>query len=376
MLYLEAPDTLRIQDRYVLAEVARAVGAGLMLFVGLVVCVHQLQGFIRLIIREGYPVGAAIEVFFCFMPRTIAWVLPIAMIFGVLMAVGRLSSDGELTAMHAAGISFSRVVIPIALIGLVGVGVLYFLTEYASPRAIAHAKQLAWKYAEEGDLEAGFVHAIKDKDGKLEKVITAAKIDPADRRLMGVMVTLYRDDAPWMVFRAEEAVWEGVDIVLENVLVPIMPPPGERQDEITEGWMDYARVPVGLPPEEIARRTRKPETLTIPQMREWIAQQQAAGADYNHKIAPYLQEIATRRAEPWCVLGFALVSAPLGLRRIRSSTGVSLGMSVLVFMPYYFVSFTLQVINKHGGINPEIPAWTGVILLFIVAAGLILDKSR
>ena len=113
--------------------------------------------------------------------------------------------------------------------------------------------------------------------------------------------------------------------------------------------------------------------------RNWlclIAKQQAAGASHNRNIAPYLQEIATRRADPWCVLGFALVSAPLGLRRIRSSTGVSLGMAVLVFMPYYFVAFTLQVINKHGGISPEIPAWTGNILLYIVAASLILDKSR
>jgi len=51
-------------------------------------------------------------------------------------------------------------------------------------------------------------------------------------------------------------------------------------------------------------------------------------------------------------------------------------MAVLVFMPYYFVAFTLQVINKHGGISPEIPAWSGNILLYIVAASLILDKSR
>ncbi|HJN18314.1 MAG TPA: LptF/LptG family permease [Armatimonadota bacterium] len=367
---------MRIFDRYILAEVVKAVGAGLLLFVGLVVCVHQLQGFIRLLVRQGYPPGAAIETFVCFLPRTIAWVLPIAMIFGVLLAIGRLSSDGELTAMHAGGISFRRVLVPVAVVGLVGVGVLHLLLEHVSPKSLTRAKEIGLAQGANSGITKGFVHSLRDDDENIDLVITAAKLSPTERLLEGVLVAKYRDGTPWMVIRADRAVWTDTKLVMEGVFVPIMPPPGESYEGYGAGGAESGSFPVGLPPFEKDGFTRSPEIQTTPQMRDWIAKQQAAGASHNRNIAPYLQEIATRRADPWCVLGFALVSAPLGLRRIRSSTGVSLGMAVLVFMPYYFVAFTLQVINKHGGISPEIPAWTGNILLYIVAASLILDKSR
>jgi lipopolysaccharide export LptBFGC system permease protein LptF len=137
--------------------------------------------------------------------------------------------------------------------------------------------------------------------------------------------------------------------------------------------LDRARHRVGLPPTDLQHR---PETMTIPQMRSRIAELRAKSAPVAQYIRPLEQAIAVRRATPWCALGFALVSAPLGIRRVRASTGVSFGLAILVFLPYYFVSYTLQVLNKHGGIHPEIPAWTANILLLVVATGLIIDRSR
>ena len=129
-------------------------------------------------------------------------------------------------------------------------------------------------------------------------------------------------------------------------------------------------------PEEIARTKRRPPEMTIPQIKQRVQELHRLGVNVNQEIRPLELEMAVRRATPWCALGFALVSAPLGIRRLRTSTGVSVGIAVLIFLPYYFVSYTLQVLGKHGGISPEIPAWTANVLLFVVAAGLIADSSR
>ncbi|MGQ9731717.1 MAG: hypothetical protein ACUVX8_10650 [Candidatus Zipacnadales bacterium] len=52
---------MKLLDRYILFDLLKAVGSGLLLFVGLVVCVYQLQGFLRLLTREDYPLWAAVQ---------------------------------------------------------------------------------------------------------------------------------------------------------------------------------------------------------------------------------------------------------------------------------------------------------------------------
>jgi len=358
---------MKLLDRYIFAELLRAVAGGVILFVGLVVCVYQLQGFLRLLVREDLTPGIALQQLLYGIPQNVGWVLPVAVIFGTITAVGRLSADGELIAMHAGGISFRRMLLPVGIVGLLGVGVLFIDTELIAPRALARATQNAMEYGAKGKPVTGFSYADKDGD-RVAFHIFASVLDPRTRTLTGVVFTEYQDKQPQVVVTARSAKWRGKWLDLEGVQTWRTTASGSIVAE-AKG----ARYEVGDFPSEAEHR---PDVMTMPQMRAWMAELRRLKAPVAQSIRPYEQALAVRRATPWCALGFALVSAPLGIRRIRASTGVSLGMSVLVFVPYYFVSYTLQVLNKHGGIHPEIPAWTANILLFIVAGGLILDKSR
>jgi lipopolysaccharide export system permease protein len=354
-------------DRYILSELVRAVAGGLLLFVGLVVCVYQLQGFIRLLVRDDWPPGIAFQAFLYGMPQNVGWVLPVAVTFGTITAVGRMSSDGELTAMHAGGISFRRMLLPVALVGLLGVVVLFLDLDVVAPRAMAAAKQLTWEYGSRGKPITGFEYTDKQGD-RVSTHLFAATLDPRSRTLTGVLFAQYEGKQPRVVVTAESATWRGRWLDLEGVQTWRMAAEGPLGADAPR-----ARYEVGDFPLETEHH---PDAMTSGQMRAWLKQLRELKAPLAQSIRPYEQALAVRGATPWCALGFALVSAPLGLRRVRASTGVNLGMSLIVFVPYYFVTYTLQVLNKHGGIPPEIPAWTANVLLFIVAAGLIADKSR
>ena len=354
-------------DRYILFELVRAVAGGLLLFVGLIVCVYQLQGFIRLLVRDDWPPGVAFQAFLYGLPQNIGWVLPVAVVFGTITAVGRMSSDGELIAMHAGGISFRRMLAPVGLVGLLGVGVLYIDLDVLAPRAMAAAKELTFSYGSKARPMAGFEYTKKE-GGKVSAHLFAARLDPAARTLTGVLFAQYQRNQARVVVMAESATWRGHWLELRNVQTWRMTEQGPIGAEAAT-----ARYEVGAFPLEADRH---PDAMTSRQMRAWLRELRALKAPVAQSIRPYEQALSVRTATPWCALGFALVSAPLGIRRIRASTGVNLGMSLIVFVPYYFVSYTLQVLNKHGGIHPDIPAWTANILLFIVAGGLILDKSR
>lgn len=51
------------------------------------------------------------------LPALISIIVAVTYMFGILMAFGRLSQDGELTAMKAAGIPLKRIVVPVIIAG-------------------------------------------------------------------------------------------------------------------------------------------------------------------------------------------------------------------------------------------------------------------
>jgi len=216
---------MRLLDRYFVSELARAAFGGLVLFLGLVVGVYQLQDFLRLLIREDYPLGAAAKCLVYAIPQNVGWVLPVAVIFGTIMAVGRMSADGELIAMHAGGISFRRMLVPVALLGLLSVGVLYVVTECVAPRALAANVRLALQYGSKGKQITGFQYTHVE-DNQVVRHVFASSLDPRTQTLIGVVITEYRDGQPQEVVTAQSATWQGTWLRLAHVETTRLTPRG------------------------------------------------------------------------------------------------------------------------------------------------------
>jgi lipopolysaccharide export system permease protein len=68
-----------------------------------------------------------------------SYAVPIAFLFGVLVAIGRMSGDSEILAMRALGVSLTQLVTPVVLLGLVVTaitGVLLYTSEPAARRGL------------------------------------------------------------------------------------------------------------------------------------------------------------------------------------------------------------------------------------------------
>ena len=110
---------MRKLDNYVLREMIAPFAFGVAAFVTMLVSVDLLYDALKLIIRQGYPPGIVARAFLYRLPQTIALTLPMATMFSTLMAIGRLSGDGEVVALRAGGISLLRVAAPVLCAGLV-----------------------------------------------------------------------------------------------------------------------------------------------------------------------------------------------------------------------------------------------------------------
>jgi lipopolysaccharide export system permease protein len=113
-------------SRYVLREHLGSFVLSLAVLTFLFLMQHVIQ-VLDMVIGKGLQVDIVLELFFLNIAWMVALTVPMAVLVAVLMAFGRLSHDGEMTALRASGISPARLVLPVLLAGtVVAAGLVYF----------------------------------------------------------------------------------------------------------------------------------------------------------------------------------------------------------------------------------------------------------
>jgi LPS export ABC transporter permease LptF/LPS export ABC transporter permease LptG len=122
----------KILDRYLVREIL------LPFFLGLVVLTFVLE--IPVILREaesliakGVPWGIVARVLFLLLPQALSLTIPMALLLGILVGLGRLSADREFVALQACGVSLFRLLRPIALLAALATAATAYETIVALP---------------------------------------------------------------------------------------------------------------------------------------------------------------------------------------------------------------------------------------------------
>src|SRR5262249_29071956 len=123
-----------ILDRYLVKEVAPNVGLGLMVFT-FVLLMNQILLLAELLITRGVEFIKIFLIIFYLLPAFTVLTIPMSLLLGVLLAMGRLNGDSELTVMRASGISVYRLLIPVFLVGILCWGICSYLIQVTVPWA-------------------------------------------------------------------------------------------------------------------------------------------------------------------------------------------------------------------------------------------------
>jgi LPS export ABC transporter permease LptF/LPS export ABC transporter permease LptG len=107
---------LRIRlDRYILSEIMGPLGLGFLVYTFILLLRFLFQSA-EMIIRRGLPASVVGKLLLVSLPNIVVLTLPMSLLFGILIAVGRLSSDSELIAMRASGLSLLVLYRPILVL--------------------------------------------------------------------------------------------------------------------------------------------------------------------------------------------------------------------------------------------------------------------
>ena len=123
---------MKILQRYVLSRYVSAFMLGMVvltfvLSIGLLVKATQL-------VIKGLAPGLILNFLFVSVPESFSFTIPLSVLVSALLVFGRLSSDGETSAMRACGINLWTVVAPLAAFGVALAAVSIFVNSFVAPR--------------------------------------------------------------------------------------------------------------------------------------------------------------------------------------------------------------------------------------------------
>src|SRR5437588_9067179 len=123
---------MRILDRYIVREVFRHALLGLVVFT-FVFFVPQLVRVMALFVRHSGSGGQILKLFICILPGIFTFTIPMAVLIGVLLGLGRMSADSEIIALTALGIGRRRILVPVAVLALAGTLATLVMTLWLGP---------------------------------------------------------------------------------------------------------------------------------------------------------------------------------------------------------------------------------------------------
>src|SRR5678816_3098984 len=130
----------RIIDRYVIREIIPPFLLALLVFTFILI-IPFIIDLAEEMIAKGVPAGTILKATVTLLPQALALTIPMALLIGLLVGLGRLSSDREFVVMMACGISPYRLLQPILVFAVVCWG----LTSWVMLKAMPDANQ---KYRE------------------------------------------------------------------------------------------------------------------------------------------------------------------------------------------------------------------------------------
>src|SRR5215475_1062548 len=126
---------MRILDRYIVREIFRHALLGLIVFT-FVFFVPQLVRLMELLVRHCGSSDQLIRLFLCLFPGVFAFTVPMSILVGVLLGLGRMSADSEIIALTALGIGRRRILFPVGALALSGVTITALMTLWAGPLSL------------------------------------------------------------------------------------------------------------------------------------------------------------------------------------------------------------------------------------------------
>ena len=367
----------RLLDRYILRETIGPFSLGLLVFTFLAL-LQELFQLAELIIERDVEIRVVLQLLAFSLPQMIVLTIPMAFLFAILLAIGRMAADSELVAMRASGISLFSIYRPIMVMSLLLAAVTTWLMTVTLPAGNKAMLELQLAILQRSvnqqvkprvfyDGLQGRVLYVFESFGNEEgwRGVFLADAVPAPRQQVivgetgGINVTPGNDRPPVLMFGLADvhevdtndpSVYRLQRLRDANIVIE------DNQFRRSEGLV-------------LAKDVR---SMTLPELFD-SAEDPAAIPDKRTKARV---EIHKKFAIPGACLVFGLYGIPLGFRNRRTGRSSGFLISVAMFLFYYVMLGNGEEAAVNGRVPPWLAMWAPNILLFVLGTFLLWRRNR
>ncbi len=287
------------------------------------------------------------------------------------MAFGRLSSSSEMIVMRAGGQNFIRLAMPIFIAAFfISIGATAF-NEYVVPKANNAYNTIINEEIKHNVAPTTQDHIIikNTKGSDISSLMYARQYDANTKQLKDITVQEFENDTLIRVEQADRADWNGQKWVMHEGMIYDVS--ANEQTTRSLKFQNQA-LPITQKPNKINASQKKPDELTIRELREQIKLLDQNSVNTNKMKV----EMYNRFALPLASLVCAIVGAPLGMQKQRGSSSIGFGISVVVIFIYYSIMTLGNALGNGGKIPAYLAAFLPDIICGVAGVILVYKKSK
>lgn len=364
---------LKVINRYLFKELLAPFFASLLTFSAIMLMGRTLR-LADLVVNKGLGIIELLQLIsFIFIPF-LGYIIPMSLLLTVLLALGRLSADNEITAMKSSGISLYQIVIPIGVFTCGAFILTTILTVYAYPWGFRSLRNFAFKVAKTQS-EAGIQERVFNDDFE-GMVIYIDRTAPAGP-LKGVFISDKRDPDMSTTIVAKEGHITS-DPVSMTVHLRLLDGNFHRAGNDLQSYQmgRFATYDITLDLKssfnELKRQKKKIREMTIAELKHSIAGQEHRTDELNEIKVEYYKKFTI----PFACFVFGLLGIPLGIRKVRGGKSYGFIVSLVIIVIYYLLLITAEAVAKSGAIPPLISMWLPNITLGVLGLYLFNHAAR
>ncbi len=358
---------MRILDRYIVREVLRHALLGLLIFT-FVLFVPKLVRLMELFVRHSGSGSQIATLFLCILPSVLIFTIPMAVLVGVLLGLGRMSMDSEIIALTALGISRKRILLPVGVLAFLGASLTLLMTIWLAPKSVQTFRTI------QSDLitsQSSFLVQPRVFNEFQHVVLFVNDVLASGTRWNGI-------------FLAESGTESGSRVTLaESAIVIADPKQGKLELHLNGGYTHefsrtdpnhYSVTAFGRsdwPLDVAGLNDAKQRTLSNPE-RGVIDLWRDRGSSWRDARV----ELHQRFAFPVACFVFALVAVPLGAQPRRGGRAAGTLLAVIVIGAYYLLFIMGAGLARQGNVPPWFGMWSANAILALTGLALLPRMER
>lgn len=359
-------------QRYIFFAISGACLGGIGLFVFILITGNAMRDILGLL-AEGRITGKIFfEMLWLLAPYAVSFAMPLGMLIGILIVMGRLSANRELTAVRAAGISIWSVSAPVIFLALLGTMLAAWINGFYAPAARAAYRATLDDIVRTDPLRfivpntfihefPGYVIYAEEKEAETLRHFWIWELD-AEKRA----VRLLRAEEGFIQYDSDV---DALILTLRNGFTELRDRNNPDNLQGIQPTLSFRDTRIRLPLENLLGSGPRPQrisTLTMTdllQLRNQYREQQITATDPEEIRLAHREQIRVQYhmsrhlAMAFSVFSLSLLGIPLGIQASRSETYANIGIALAIAMLYYLSMIIIGWTEDSPRIRPDVLIW-------------------